>query len=51
MMASLEYLKPCLRGLAVVLDGMHLKSHEESYSIGSLADFQKLVSFRTNALS
>jgi hypothetical protein len=49
MMAALEHLKPCLRSLTVLSDECHGMSYTELYPIGSLADFQRLVSITTNA--
>lgn len=49
MMAALEHLKPCLQSLTLLSEEWHGMSDMELYPIGSLADFQRLVSITTNA--
>ncbi|CAM6112715.1 unnamed protein product [Calypogeia fissa] len=49
MMAALEQLKPCLKDLTLVTYEWTGSTNHESYPIGSLADFPKLVSITANA--
>ncbi|CAM6088997.1 unnamed protein product [Calypogeia fissa] len=49
MMAALEHLKPCLKDLTLVTDEWSGISTYETYPIGSLAGFQKLVSITAHA--